>query len=315
MKAVQIKEYGDATHIAVAEANQPEPKAGEVLVKVKAASLNALDTKLHMGAFQKMVPLALPTTIGTDFSGIVEAVGADVTTLKPGDKVSGMSVVLAGGSGALAEYSVTTADNVALKPASSSHEEAASLVVTGTTAVRVAEEFMNPQDGQTVLVVGGAGGVGSIVLQYVHALGIRVDATVQGEQAVNFAHTLGAAKAYDAAGVGGEQPASYDIVLDTAGGDAYKAAFTYVKPGGTLVTMSEMPDETLAKQYDVHVISVAQQKPRTTTAQNLEHLAELVAKDSIRPHIAKVFPFAEAQEAFAYFENAHPLGKVIVAGM
>jgi len=312
MQAAQIDQYGGPENISVKQVTPPELKPGQVLVAVHTASLNAVDKKLHSGDFQKMAPLQFPITLGSDFSGVIQKVAADVENVKPGDEVYGLALVLGGGSGSLAHYAVTTASNIAQKPTKLTHEEAASLVVTGLAAIRAVEEFIKPHANQKVLIQGGTGGVGTVATQYLKKLGATVDATVQGEQAADFAKQLGANNAINVEQNEANIPQDYDVVLDTVGGKVYEESFSVVKKGGLLVTMSEMPNETLATQHEVSVVSVVQQKPSMTVTQALDHLSELIEKGLIQPHVDKVFPLNNAKDAFIYFEQQHPRGKVVV---
>jgi alcohol dehydrogenase len=224
-----------------------------------------------------MAPLPLPITLGSDFSGTVQEIAADVEGVKPGDDVYGLALVLGGGSGSLAQYAVTTASNVARKPVQLTHEEAASLVVVGAAAVRVVEEFIEPHmEGKKVLVQGGTGGVGTIVTQYLKHLGATVDVTVPGETAVDFAKQLGANEVINADQDRAGALRDYDVILDTVGGKVYEESFGMLRKGGLLVTMSELPNDALAAQHKVSVTSVAQQKPSATMAQSLDHLSELI---------------------------------------
>jgi NADPH:quinone reductase-like Zn-dependent oxidoreductase len=137
MKSAQIKGYGSASDVIEIDQNTPapnDPSEGKVLVKVKAASVNPTDWKISEGYMQQIMPLEFPATLGWDFSGIVEKAGAGVSYIKQGDEAYGRASVVFGGSGTFAEMALANADNIAQKPKTLSHEEAAGLPTVGITA-------------------------------------------------------------------------------------------------------------------------------------------------------------------------------------
>lgn len=218
------------THLPV-----PEPKAGEVLVRIVASGVNPLDTKIRAGvATHARQPL--PAVLGMDLAGIVETIGGGVTAFKPGDAVYGMATGIGGLQGSQAEYAAVDADFLALKPASLDFRQAAALPLVAITAWEGLVDHARVQAGQTVLVQGGAGGVGHVVVQLAKALGAQVFATASKTD-FDYLATLGATPIdrdmpvddIVAAHTGGE---GFDIVYDTVGGAAIDAAFTAVKVRG-----------------------------------------------------------------------------------
>ncbi|MDQ3835836.1 MAG: alcohol dehydrogenase catalytic domain-containing protein, partial [Thermoproteota archaeon] len=177
MKSAQIKTYGDSE---VVEINQStplsnNPSEGKVLVKIKAAGVNPSDWKLREGFFKQMVPLQFPATLGMDFSGIIEKVGASTSSdLRQGDEVYGQAGVLAGGSGAFAEMALAKVDKIAHKPKTLTHEQAAGLPLVGVSAWQALVETMGLSKSQKILIHGGAGGIGSISIQLAKHLGAYV---------------------------------------------------------------------------------------------------------------------------------------------
>jgi alcohol dehydrogenase len=150
----------------------------KVLVKVKAAGVNSIDWKISEGYMQQIMPLEFPATLGWDFSGIVEKAGAGVSDIKQGDEVYGQSSVVMGGSGTFAEMALANADNIARKPVTLSHEEAAGLPTVGVSAWQALVDIIGLSKGQKILIHGGAGGVGSIAISLAKYIGVYVATTV-----------------------------------------------------------------------------------------------------------------------------------------
>src|SRR5690349_8406557 len=211
MKAARMHDYGTADQLKVEDAPRPQPKAGEVLVHLKAAGVNPADWKYRSGAFKAFMPLNFPWTPGLEGAGVVEAVGEGVTAFKPGDPVFGTIMA------SYAQYSVVPATDVALKPASLSFDEAASVPVgalTGWGAVEAAD--IHP--GQRVFVQGAAGGVGLFAAQLAKAKGAQVIGTASAVN-LDFVRSLGVEPIdYDAAPFESVVH-DMDVVIDTVGGE------------------------------------------------------------------------------------------------
>ena len=154
------------------------PSAGKVLVRIKAAGVNPADWKIREGYMQQMMPLQFPSTLGMDFSGIIEKVGEGVSDFKYNDEVYGQASVIKGGSGAFAEMALASADSIAHKPKTLSHEEAAGLPLVGVSAWQALVENIGLSKDQKNLIHGGAGGIGSIAIQLAKHLGAYTATTV-----------------------------------------------------------------------------------------------------------------------------------------
>ncbi|HEX2533007.1 MAG TPA: NADP-dependent oxidoreductase [Chitinophagaceae bacterium] len=308
MKAAYIEQYGGTDAIKIVnDFVQPAPAAGQVLVKVHAASLNRIDTILRAGYLQQMMPLPFPSIVAGDFAGTVAQVGEGVTGFSKGDEVYGHSGALAGGSGALAEFTVAATGKVSAKPASVSMEEAASLPLTAASALQAIEEHIGLQEGQKILIHGGTGGIGAIAIQLAKHLGAFVATTVD-VQFASQARELGADEVIDYKTQDFTSIIKdYDAVLVTAA-DAAAGSYGVLKSGGVLVLLAGMADENAAREHGITAI----QQMTQTTAQQLGRIAELVDKGIIKPKVDKAFPFAQAKEAYDYFEGGHPKGKVVV---
>jgi alcohol dehydrogenase len=308
MKTIQFPEYGSAAVLTVNETKPPVLKAGQVLVKNKAASVNAIDWKVRAGYLAKMMPLTFPVTIGGDFAGVVSEVENATSPFKVGDEVYGQAIVLNGGSGSMATMVVSNSGNMALKPKSVDFAKAAALPLAGSSAIQALEAPMNLHKGQEILIHGAAGGIGHLAVQYAKALGAYVIATASAKD-VAFVKSLGADEIIDYKTQKFEELVkNIDAVFDTVGGDTTDKSFTVLKKGGIIVSMAGQPKPELAMQYGVTAVG---QMTVTDTAR-LVKLAQLVDAGKITVHVDKVFPLEKTKDAFEYQETMHPQGKVVV---
>ena len=309
MKAAQISKYGGVEVIEINE-NAPDPslKPGQILAEVYAASLNPFDSFIRGGYLKEKVPLELPVTLGGDFAGIVTKVGQDVANFKVGDEVYGAALVVAGGSGSLAEFVAGNTANLAQKPKNIDFVEAASLPLVGASAIQALEEHINLKQGQKILIHGGSGGIGSIAIQLAKAIGAYVAATVSTKD-VGFAKSLGADEVIDFKVEDFEKIVKdFDAVFVTGGADVVDKSFKVLKRGGTIVSMLGAPSADLAKKYGINAIG----QVTGTSSERLGTLAKYVEEGKIKPQIDKVFPLEEAKEAFKHLEEGHPRGKVVL---
>lgn len=310
MKAVQISQYGDAGVLTVAT-DVPKPAVGEgkVLVEVHAASINPVDTMVRLGYMAKMVPLSFPATLGTDIAGVVVETGVGVADFKKGDRVFGMASLLAGASGAFAQYATVPAGLLARIPQGLDFTQAAALPLTGVSALEVIDEKLKAGKGHTILIHGGAGGIGTIAIQLAKHRGAFVATTVLAE-AMDYVRELGADKVIDFQKEAFEKVLSgYDFVFDTVAGETYKKSFAVLKRGGTIISMLEQPDAELAAKYGVTALS---QNTQVTTAR-LNTIAELVKNKIIKVHVDRVFPVEKVKEAFLAREGGKVRGKVVLS--
>lgn len=310
MRAAQFKRYGGPEVIELESGvAQPELKQGQVLLEGHAASTNPIDSAVRAGYLQAMLPLNLPVTIAGDFSGVVKQVGPGVSDLKEGDEIFGFAPVIAGGSGAAAEYVASNATTVARKPKGVSYTEAAGLPLAGVSAVQALEDHMKVKTGQRVLIQGGAGGVGSFAIQYAKYLGCSVATTARGFQE-EFVRRLGADTVVDFERVDFESVLKgYDAVLDTVGGEVYRKSFGVLKKGGIVATIVQNPpDQALVSKFGANSVYVSAQ----VNTKSLDHLAWLVDKGALKTQVAREFPLERTRDAYTYFEQDHPTGKVVI---
>lgn len=316
MKSARIKGYGSTSDVIEIDQNTPapnDPSEGKVLVKVKAAGVNPTDWKISEGYMQQIMPLEFPATLGWDFSGIVEKAGAGVSDIKQGDEVYGQSSVVMGGSGTFAEMALANADNIARKPITLSHEEAAGLPTVGVSAWQALVDIIGLSKGQKILIHGGAGGVGSIAIPLAKYIGAYVATTVSEKDKQFAKEEIGADEIIDYKTQTFEDVLSshdYDAVLDTVGGETYSRSFKILKRGtGIIVSTLEQPNQELMEKFGVKAIFVFSQVNR----ERLTKLAQWVDQNNVRVNVDKMFPLDDAAKALEYQKDGHPRGKVVLA--
>ncbi|TAL96786.1 MAG: quinone oxidoreductase [Paraburkholderia sp.] len=238
MQALVLNRYNGP--LEMTDLSRPEPARGQVLVRIAASGLNPLDTKIRAGSATH-AKHPLPLVLGIDLAGTVEAVGEGVSAFKPGDEVYGMTGGVGGIQGSLAQYAAVDADLLALKPVTLSMREAAALPLVFITAYSGIVERARVQAGQTVLVQGGAGGVGHVAVQLAAALGATVYATASSRD-LDLVARLGATpvdyreQTVEQYVASLTQGAGFDVVVDTVGGATLDASFAAVKHFGHVVS-------------------------------------------------------------------------------
>ena len=303
MRAVRFHDYGPPSVLVVEDVERPRPKEGEVLVRVRAAGVNAIDWKFRAGYLKDFMPLELPHTPGLDLAGTVDEVGVGVSDFSRGDDVFGR------GAGAYAEYAIVPVTALAHKPASISFKQAATLPIGGVTAWAGLFEAAKLETGQRLLVQGGAGGVGSLAVQLGHWKGAHVITTTSTGN-VDYVRSLGADEVIDYTTAKFEEVArDVDVVLDTVGGEVTDRSWGVLKPGGILVVVAAMPDTEKAATHGVRTSGV--QSPELTRPV-LEELAKLVESGSLTPQVGPVFPLTDAARAHAVAETGHGRGRMVL---
>jgi len=308
MRAVQLTHYGgeDALQFT-ASAAKPTAKEGQVLVKVEAASINAIDWKIREGMMQQMAPVTFPATLGGDLAGTVVEVGPNVEQFTVGQTVYGQTNPFSG-EGSFAEFTPINAANLAAMPKSADFIHAAALPLTAVSAYQALVETINLQAGQKVLIHGGAGGIGSFAIQLAKHLGAYVATTTAPEDTA-FAKELGADEVIDYSTQKFEQILhDVDAVFDTVGGETNEKSYAVLKTGGQLVSMAAAPNETLAAE---HGVTASAQQTRVTT-ERLQKVAELTDQGVLKPAIDKVFSLEQTAEAVEYMRHGHHRGKVVI---
>ncbi len=306
MHAVRLHQYGAAENLMYEETQRPEPQAGEVLVRVRAAGVNPVDWKTRTG-HGVAGPLESPIILGWDIAGVVEEVGSGVDQFTAGDEVFGMVRFPEFGS-AYADYVAAPASDLARKPTNSSFAEAAAAPLVALTAWQALFKTARLQAGQTLLVHAAAGGVGHIAVQLAKWKGAQVIGTASAQNA-DFLRSLGADQVIDYTHERFEDVArEVDVVLDTQGGATQKRSFATLKPGGALVSIAETPDEALAQRYGVRTARI-RVRP---SGEQMAEIAQLFESGNVRVEVARTFPLAEAAEAHRLSETGHTRGKILL---
>jgi len=249
MQTIQVHNYGGPEVLMLEQTSLPEPNADQVLIQLKAAGVNPADWKYRAGLYKQFMPLQFPWIPGLEGSGVVEVVGANVTTLKKGDEVYG---IVAGG---YAEYALALESDVQPKPASLAFEEAASLPMGALTAWGAVIDTANVEAGQRVLVHGAAGGVGAYAVQFAQWKGAHVTGTASAKN-LEFVRSLGAENVIDYNAIRFETVLrDMDVVIDTVGGDLPERSWQVIRPGGIFVTVAARLAEDAGKAQNIRAVS------------------------------------------------------------
>jgi len=327
MKAARIHRYGGPEVLVVEDVPVPEPAPGEVLVAVHASSVNPVDTKIRRGYQRAVVRRRLPTVLGMDLSGVVEAVGPGVEGFAPGDEV--FASPNHRGDGTYAEYARVKVAELAPKPANLTHEEAASLPLVALTAWQCLDGRAQP--GDRVLIQAGSGGVGTAAIQLAKHLGATVTTTCSGRNA-DLVRELGADSVVDYTQERfWEVLEPQDLALDALGGAERRRLRQVLRRGGRLVSVnSDLP--ALARRVGPYLGVVAAALKlaaailwsrlsrnvrltpvvRSPDGQALAHLARLTESGALRPIIDRVYPLEEIAEAHRYSESGRARGKIVI---
>ncbi|MFS0911221.1 zinc-dependent alcohol dehydrogenase family protein [Microbacterium sp. 179-I 3D2 NHS] len=317
MRAVVLTGFGDADVFELRDVTVPDVGPRQVRVRVHATAVNPLDYQIRRGDYADQVPL--PSIIGHDVSGVVEAVGSHVTEFAVGDEVWYTPQIF-GGPGSYAERHVADVEIVARKPGNITHLEAASLTLVGGTVWEALVTRAGVTVGETVLVHGGAGGVGTIAIQVAKAMGARVITTARAENH-DFVRALGADAAIDpAAGDGVDAVAEItdgrgaDVVFDTIGGDTLSRSPLMLADGGRVVSIVDIAEpqnliEAWGRNAAYHFVFTRQNRNK------LDALTALVERGLLRPVVGATLPLARMSDAHELLENRRSFalrGKVAI---
>ncbi len=298
MRAVLIHETGGPDVLSLEEIERPQPDEGEVLIAVKAASVNPIDWKIRRG----MRETKMPKILGNDASGVIEISRAEGFAV--GDEVFGIVP-----SGGYAQLATAPARTIAKKPAGVSHEQAACLPVAGMTAWQALFEKGKLQAGQTVLIAGGAGGVGHLAVQFAKHAGAHTIATGSARNR-EFILGLGAEEYVDYTSQDvSEAVQDVDVAFDAVGGETTASLVPTLRAGGVLVTIANAPPEQAAAQRGAR----AELFSMSPSSEQLARIAALVADGTVRVEIAHTFPLEEAQQAHELSEAGHTRGKIVLS--
>ncbi len=328
MKAFVVTRYGPD---GLTAADVPAPTVGprDVLVDVRAASINPLDKLIRDGDFKQVIRYKRPFVLGHDVSGVVSRVGSEVTEFAVGDEVFARPRDLR--IGTFAEQIAIDAADVARKPSSLSFEEAAAVPLVALAAWQALVDLAHVQPGQKVLVHAGAGGLGSTVIQVAKHLGAHVATTVHTKDVAKV-RALGADEVVDYTAQDFASVLSgYDVVLDSLGAASLEKSLTVLRPGGLAISVVGPPDSAFASQLHqplfAPVMALLSRKVRRRARQlgvrysfffmrasgaQLTALAAMYHDGTLRPVLDRTFPFSQTLDAMAYVEQGKANGKIVV---
>ncbi|RKF19357.1 NADP-dependent oxidoreductase [Altericroceibacterium spongiae] len=299
MKAIQFSEYGEPDVLKMVDIEEPHPGRGQVRVAVKAAGVNALDWKLRSGIMHDFMPVSFPSGVGFEASGIVDEIGEGVSGVSVGDAVFGI------GSNTMAENAILT--SWAHKPEDMSFEIAAGLPVVVETATRILDQ-VGSKAGETLLVSGAAGGVGTAVIQFARHRGMTVIGTAS-EGKHDYLRKLGAIPTVYGAGLAERvrelAPQGVDAALDLAGSGIIPELIELVGDAARVLSISDFT----ASEYGAQFSPDAQPHPERVFAET----ARLYSEGSFQLHLEKTFPLTQVGEAQTLSREGHVTGKLVVS--
>src|SRR5712664_161359 len=331
MKAFIVERYGRKDGVRFGDMPEPELRDDDVLVRVHAAGVNLLDSKIRNGEFKLILPYRLPLILGNDVAGVVTQVGPRVRRFKPGDEVYARPHQ--DRIGTFAEFISMNEDDVAIKPKKLTMEEAASIPLVGLTDWQALIESANLEKAQKVLIHAGSGGVGTFAIQLAKHVGATV-ATTTSTANVDLVRSLGADVVIDYKKEDfSHLLRDYDVVLNSLDKVTLEKSLRVLKPGGQLISISGPPDAAFARSigapWVLRMIMGALSYGITAKAKRrqarysflfmranggqLTEITSLIDDGIIRPVVDRVFPFASTKEAMAYVEAGRAKGKVVVS--
>jgi len=306
MKAVQIARHGGPEVMEVREVRDPVAGPGQIVADIHAASVNPGDIKVRKGLRPQFMKDGFPHTLGRDFSGVVRLIGSGVVDFRPGDRV--FAVLPLGTEGAYAEAIAIDSALAAVKPDALSHVDIVAVALTGLTSLYAMEDAAAVRRGETVLIHGGAGGIGSFAVQYAAHVGARVITTASARNH-DYVRRLGAAIAIDYNTADFTTlGAQCDVVFDTIGGDVQRRSLSVLRSGGRLVSVAATIKDAQGVRDDVQIIRPVVSRDR----KHLERIAELVVKGGVRPPEIRRFPLAAARAAHELLESGTLRGKIVL---
>ncbi len=310
MKSIQLHSYGDPEVLMYEESPQPQPQENEVLIRVYAAAINPVDWKIRQGYLQSKFPFPLPLILGYDLSGVVDAIGNQVSNLAVGDEVFAMLPLER--LGAYAEYVVANAELVAPKPKSIDFDTAAAIPSIALTAWQALFDLANLQSGQTILIHGASGGVGRYAVQLAKWKGAIAIGTASSENLVSI-QQLGVDLAIDYKNERFEEKvANVDVVFDTVGGETRQRSWQVLKSGGILISTEGAAEPIVPPSADLRSIAIF------TTPSDISQLIQignLIDRGIIKPSPVERFALQDAAEAHTAIQHNHKHGKIILSAI
>ena len=306
MKAIVIHEYGGPEVLKYEDVPRPEPKADQILIRVIAAGVNPVDGMIRSGMFAKDGNGAFPMVLGGDIAGVVERVGNKITKFKAGDPV--FAYVSLDSGGGYAQYAVVPEGDAAPKPKSLTYVEAGAVPIVALTAWQALIDTAKLNAGQTVLIHGGSGGVGSFAIQIAKARGAKVIATASTANQ-DLLKQLGTDVAVDYTKQKFEDVAKdVDVVLDSVGKDTLTRSYGVVKKGGIIVSLVARPNQSDLEKHGIRGVALSVEPNSGELAQ----IGKLIDEKKIRVIVSQTFPLSEAKKAQEQVASGHTRGKIVL---
>jgi NADPH:quinone reductase-like Zn-dependent oxidoreductase len=303
MKAVRIHEFGGPEKVRLEDIPIPKVTRGKALVRIRAAGVNPVDWAVREQIYNPKGADRVPLTLGQDFAGLIEKIGAgSKTPLREGDEVFGEVF------GSFAEFALVPLKHLVKKPASLDWKIAAALPMPALTAWQAIVDTAGARPGMRFLIHGASGGVGSFAAQFARWKGAEVAATAS-EASAAWLRSLGVDPVIDYQRERFEEKVrEVDVVLDPLGGETQARSFGVLKRGGMLINLIEDIDEDAAKKAGVRTVDFGMEYD----VEDLEQIAALVAQGLIEPHISKVLPLDQARQALDLNQQGKSHGKVVL---
>ncbi|WP_207426092.1 NADP-dependent oxidoreductase [Pedobacter sp. SYSU D00535] len=310
MKAAVYKEFGSADKIALEQIAVPELKEGEVLIRIRAAGVNPVDSAVREGYLQSFIPVEFPAIPGWDVAGVVEDRAYSARRFEPGDEVYAYARRPVVQHGTFAEYIVLPESYLALKPRTLTFSEAAGIPLVGLTAMQSLIDAGRLQEGQVVLILGASGGIGTMGIQIAKEKGAKVVGVASqtnheymkelgADHTIDYRDTDIAAELRDLFGEG------VDLIFDAASGETLQKSLASLKPDGKLVSILNT-GEDLPKDLNFKYVFVE------PNSRQLEALAEMADRGKLKVHLSNWYPLAEAAAAMRQIETHHTKGKIVI---
>jgi len=306
MKAIVIHQYGGPDVLKYEDVPRPEPKDDQLLVRVIAAGVNPVDGMIRSGMFAKGGNGAFPMILGGDIAGIIEKFGSKITKFKAGDPV--FAYVSLDNNGGYAQYALTTEHETAPKPKSLTYVQAAAVPIVALTAWQALVDTAKLSAGQTVLIHGGSGGVGSFAIQIAKSRGAKVIATASTANQ-DLLKELGADVAIDYTKQKFEDIAKdVDVVLDSIGKDTLARSYGVVKKGGIIVSLVARLDQSELEKRGIRGTALSVEPH----SEELVKIGELIDEKRIKVIVSQTFPLSEAMKAQEQVATGHTRGKIVL---
>lgn len=313
MKAIFIEDFGGPEKLQLGSLDIPLAKPGEVQIRIIRSAVNPVDWKIRIGALEKRIPHYFPIILGWDASGVISALGQDVKKFKLGDEVFAYCRKSVVQEGTYAEYICYPAEEVAFKPNNLSFAQAAAIPLAGLTAWQSLFDSAGLKKGETILIQAGAGGVGSLAIQFAKLAGAFVITTARQSNHA-YVKSLGADIVIDYQNQSWQNEIKkfasngLDVVFDTLGGKALQESYSLLKRGGRLTSIVEPPDQELAKKFDIKVFYVFV----SPNGKQLQHISDLLQSGKVQPIQIQEMPLEKAAEAQEQNRQGHVQGKIVL---